>query len=255
VYAPDNDLNELTQFRKSRLWEEGLNLTHTLLRQFPHDGRVWELSGLIYRDITSYELARGALETANTLIPLSDEAQLALADCYAHAGRFSLARDICEFLLEKEHLAPELLPRIERRLKQLPESEFKQSHAEYQTSHPDLTAEHHYNLAYYMGYVGYPEENIEREILEAIRLAPECVEYRIGLAGFLSQVNRAEEGYQYVAQLSLVTISRLHCECCLERLIKVYQAGGDHDRLISCLNRSEELKQARSQGSLSDDSY
>lgn len=243
MYATEEVLNNLTVFYETKRWDEGVSLSQSLLRQFPHDGRVWELSGLIFRELTSYKLAQGALETANTLIPLSDQAQLALVDCYLHVEKKELASGMLQFLSEKSGVPQKLQTEIELRLQNLSISENDSHYNDKSENHgPSLTAEHHYNLAHSMGSLGYPPENVEQEILRAIELAPDCLEYRIGMAGFLSQVHRAEEGYQYVAKLSMLDISQLQCECCLERLVKVYHAGGDHSRLIACMDRAEEVK-------------
>ncbi|WP_417382364.1 tetratricopeptide repeat protein [Gimesia sp.] len=246
MYATDEELDKLTRCYEIQRWDEGLCLSQSLLKQFPHDGRVWELSGMLFRELTSFKLAQNALETATTLIPLSDRAQLALADCYLHFGQRQLAGEMFQFLYEKEGIAPQLHSELKDRLQKLTDSEHQgEDWDQAELQRPKLTAEHHYNLAHSMGYLGYPPECVEQEILRAIELAPDCLEYRIGLAGFLSQVHRAEEGYQYVAGLSLQEISRLECECCLERLVKVFHAGGDHRRLLACMDRVEEVKRAQ----------
>ncbi|WP_339731976.1 hypothetical protein [uncultured Gimesia sp.] len=251
MYAAEKDLDKLTQSYEKKRWDEGVCLTQSLLKQFPHDGRVWELSGLIFRELTSYKLAQGALETANTLIPLSDQAQLALADCYLHVGQRELAGEMLQFLSENAGISSTLQSEVEERLQKLSAAVDPKDDGDQSAYHgPKLTAEHHYNLAHSMGHLGYPPECVEQEILRAIELAPDCLEYRIGLAGFLSQVHRAEEGYQYVAKLSLFEISQLQCECCLERLVKVFHAGGDHCRLLACMDRVEEVKREQRKGSV-----
>lgn len=251
MYAAEIDLDKLTLCYETKCWDEGICLTQSLLKQFPHDGRVWELSGLIFRELTSYQLAQGALETANTLIPLSDQAQLALADCYLHVGHRDLAGEMLQFLAEKSGTSPALQSEVAERLQKISSAVAPKNDGDQSAYHrPKQTAEHHYNLAHSMGHLGYPPECVEQEILRAIELAPDCLEYRIGLAGFLSQVHRAEEGYQYVAKLSLLEISQLQCECCLNRLIKVFHAGGDHRRLLACMDRVEEVKREQRKGSV-----
>lgn len=246
MYATDEDLDQLTRCYEIQRWDEGLCLSQALLKQFPHDGRVWELSGMLFRELTSFRLAQNALETATTLIPLSDRAQLALADCYLHFGQRELAEEMFRFLDEKEEISSRLRSELKDRFQKLADFELQdEREVPSEDRGPQLTAEHHYNLAHSMGYLGYPPNCVEQEILRAIELAPECLEYRIGLAGFLSQLHRAEEGYQYVAGLSLREISRLECECCLERLVKVFHAGGDHRRLLACMDRVEEVKRAQ----------
>ncbi|HBL44969.1 MAG TPA: hypothetical protein DDZ90_16420, partial [Planctomycetaceae bacterium] len=142
--------------------------------------------------------------------------------------------------------SPQLRAAVRSRLQKLSDRAHQREYQDQaEVPRPQLTAEHHYNLAHSMGFLGYPPECVEQEILRAIELAPDCLEYRIGLAGFLSQIHRAEEGYQYVASLSLREISRLECECCLERLVKVFHAGGDHRRLLACMDRVEEVKRAQ----------
>ncbi|MFK7778601.1 MAG: hypothetical protein QM501_10905 [Gimesia sp.] len=196
-----------------------------------------------------------ALETANTLIPLSNQAQIALADCYFHTEKNELAREIFEYLLTKEGISSSLFAVVKNRIKHLANPEFTSSKTGSAIENPESAAEMHYSLAFYMGNTGYPENIVEQEIKRAIQLAPDHLEYRVGLAGFLCHRNRAREGYQFVAQLTLKYISSLSCECCLQRLANVFYAGCDQQKEITCLNRLEEIKNEKRRESYSQDRH
>lgn len=251
MHVLESELQNLTFFYEAKRWEEGLYLTYTLLQEYPDDGRIWEFSGLICRELNCFQGALHAFETANTLIPLSENAQIALADCYIHSEKQELALEIFKYLSQKNGIQPSLLALVKSRLKLLNESGTKTNDVVSVMENSEITAEQHYNLAFYMGNTGYPVKFIEQEIKKAIQLAPDHLEYRVGLAGFLSQVDRAKEGYQYVAQLTLEYISELTCECCLKRLANVYIAANDQEKAASCLDRLKEIKSKMRKESLS----
>lgn len=255
MHVLESELQNLTFYFEARRWEEGLYLTQTLLQEYPDEGRIWEFSGLICRELNCFQGALHAFETANTLIPLSVKAQIALADCYIHSEKQELALEIFKYLSQKNGIPLSLLALVKSRLLLLYKPEAKKCEVVSIIENSEISAEQHYNLAFYMGNTGYPVKIIEQEIKKAIQLAPDHLEYRVGLAGFLSQIDRAKDGYPYVAQLTLEYISELICECCLKRLVNVFMAANDQQKVTSCLNRLREIKSEKRKESLSQDGH
>ena len=65
---------------------------------FPSEGVIWQSLGLAFHASGDMASARSALETASSVIPLSNSAQMVLADVYIQYGQRSLAQVILRHL-------------------------------------------------------------------------------------------------------------------------------------------------------------
>ena len=77
--------------RQGRL-TEAIEVARRGTLEFPSEGVIWQSLGLASHASGDTTSAREALETASSLIPLSNSAQMALADVYIQNGQRSLAQ-------------------------------------------------------------------------------------------------------------------------------------------------------------------
>lgn len=92
----------------------------------------------------------------------------------------------------------------------------------------------YYELSQLLSSSGAPSNLIETAARKAIQLNPDHCEYRIGLAGFLLQQERADEAGRLVAEIPDSHFQTMSCPCCLVRLIRIFEITGDHGRALSC---------------------
>ncbi|MDX1965687.1 MAG: tetratricopeptide repeat protein [Planctomycetaceae bacterium] len=234
-------LAEAVALYRGRRYGAARRIVDRILREQPEHGRAWELRGLLWWAVGERGLAEGSLETAMTLVPLCPAAAVALGDCYAAVPRCELSGSLYELASAHPEAsvatllaaaagldglgAPHRSVRI-CRLAILRDAEFAQSY---------------YDLGYYLKRTGAPPHIVEAAARQAIALAPDRLNYRVGLAGFLAQRGRIAEAHALVEHLQPAAIETAHCPCCLDRLASVFETVGDHERSAACRARSQAL--------------
>lgn len=227
-------LNALTLWQSGKL-KEALAIVRSALEDNPDDGKLWELCGLIYRSLEECPPCLSALETASSLVPLSFAGQCALADCYAFIEKEDLARDIYNHVLACiDQVSTDLLKALAVGFEVLNDFEtaLKVTY-EAVRREPDLP-HHRYAAAFYMSQLNYPIDETTAWARAAIRLSPESPKYRIGLAGFLYRVDRFDDAYDLVCDLSDSEIQDVTCGICLRRLSAIYGSVADEHRARIC---------------------
>ncbi len=233
-------LEEALALYKADVLDDALDLVRRALGTYPDDGRLWELSGLIHRAQSDCPSCLNALETAMTLIPLSAAGQSALADCYLHAGRFDLAKNICLHLhVWRNDIPIALLRNLVGQLEQLGELELAVQVCLTATSRDPESAEHWYSAAYYMGQLDYSPGEVEEMAGTAVSLAPQRSQYRIGLAGFMQQQGKIDDAYELVRDLTETELCVIPCQRCLQRLLSIYVAADEEYRAHVCREQLE----------------
>jgi hypothetical protein len=76
---------------------------------------------------------------------------------------------------------------------------------------------------------------------QAVRVDPESVSYRVGLAAILHQQGRMEEAYDLVCELTCSQLRRIQCPGCLERLLNVCERCEDDVRGKACQTQLQNL--------------
>lgn len=222
-------------------YDEALGLARRTLEEYADEGRLWELCGLIHRARREPEPALHALEMASLLVPLGPVGRCVLAECYAHQGKRELARDLYQHLLASPGLPTDLLLQIAAGLDQIGDPVRALKTCRDASRQEPEAAQPYYDMGYYMGRCGYPQHLIEGVARKAIALAPERVNYRIGLASFLMRHAREEDAYDLVRDLTAFQIREVACRCCLDRIVAIFEQAGDWTRAKLCRDRLLQL--------------
>jgi len=231
----------VSTLREQGLHEAALELATLSLSEDGDQGQLWELTGLILTDRQLWREALSALETASSLVPLTFEGQCRLADCYAWEGRQELARDLYCSLVEQPGLSVESLLAAAAGLDRLGRPDMAVQVCRKAANSDMPTARTYYEMAYYMRRCGYPPHLVESMARQAVRLDPESVSYRVGLAAVLHQQGRIEEAYDLVSELTCSQLRRIQCPCCLERLLNVCERCEDDVRGKACQAQLQNL--------------
>lgn len=220
--------------------DEALALIRPALRQSPDDGRLWELCGLIHRQRNDCPPCLHALEQAMVLVPLSFTAQCALADCYVFTERHELAADLYRHLLEQvDRLPDDLLKNLSVGFESLGDNESALRVSRAAAERMPESAEHRYAAAYFMGQLGYPVSVVAEWACEAVQLAPNNAQYRIGLAGLMHASGDLDEAYRWIRELTAYELQTVPCGKCLTKLARIYGAAGDEFRKTTCQSEME----------------
>ena len=241
----DAELRTAISQYNARNYDRALALVDAALSRQPEHGRLWELRGLIQHGRGEPQAALDALETASALVPLRPASQAVLAACYAAIGRRELARDVYCQVAALPYAGSGLLLEIAAALNDLGTAALAVRVCREASQRDPDAAEPYYDLSYYLGRCGAPLELVESLARRAIGLAPERVSYRVGLASLLYRARRADDAYQVVGRLTARQIREIGCRCCLERVIEVYEAGGDALRARLGRQRLKQLETTR----------
>lgn len=201
------------------------------------NGQMHMAAGLAFADVRLVVSARRALETAQTLVPLSPEAELTLADCYVESKDAAPAVTLLQNVGMRRDSPCMLRLRAAGRLEKLGRQRTGWMICRRAVEDFPEEPQAWLDLSYFMGRVGSPFRRIESAARRAIDLAPEVAGYRISLASALFQRDRALDAYQLIRNLGREQIDDVTCDCCLKRLSQIYQVAGDSDRYRQCLNR------------------
>jgi len=243
MQPPTEVLRRGWQLYGADLFDEALELVSPALEETPNDGRLWELVGLIHRAKNDCRPCLHALEMATLFVPLSFAAQCALADCYVYTQRSDAGRVIYQHLLAHLHELPtDLLKNLAVGFESLSDlASALEVSREAARRQPD-SPQHRYAIAYFMGQLGYGTEAVAAWAKQAVRLAPERAQYRIGLAGLVYQSGRILEAYGYVRDLTADEIRTVPCGKCLEKLEHIYSTIGDEARESICRAEMEDRR-------------
>jgi tetratricopeptide (TPR) repeat protein len=211
--------------------ERALTLADSHLAGNEDDGRVWELKGLIHHARREFETALGALETASSLIPMNPAASVCLGQCYGRVGRKGLSRDVLVSLVDDSRLTCELLLQVATGLDAVDEPRIAMDVARKATQKDPLDGQGYYDMGFYAARAGHPPRIVESLARKALSLEPDNVGFRLGLASFLVKHGKSSDALEVVQNM---TIERIHCRCCLERIVDLFESPGDFRRAVLC---------------------
>jgi tetratricopeptide (TPR) repeat protein len=223
----------------SRLIENGqYRPAHRMLLRVladnPNDACGWELLGRIHEAWKQIPQAINCLENSLRAISPSVRRLLQLARLYQRANRDSDAlAAILQALEHPQAQADELLKVAKLFAAVGCQALAIEACRRCVKVDPDCD-QGYYELSQLLSSSGAPANLIETAARKAIQLNPENCEYRIGLAGFLLQHERAAEAGRLVAEIPDSHFQTMSCPCCLVRLIRIFEITGDHGRVLSC---------------------
>lgn len=205
------------------------------------DGRGWELMGLIQHRRGRYRRAVSALERASCLVPLRPAARVALAHAYGQTGHVMLARELFHLHTEDDQLSAEMLLQIAAGLEELHDAAGALRVCRLATVREPELAQAYYDMGFYAGLCGYPPQMTESLALKAIDLDPDRACFRIGLAGLRLQMGRDRDAYELVRCFTQDQVNEICCDSCLKRILGLWEAAGDQQRVEWAEARLQEL--------------
>ncbi len=214
--------------------ECALTILNQALDKLPEDGRLWELAGILHRTKGEFESAQFALEMATTFVPLQSAGQCALADCYARQSKHDLALFMYRRMCIHPSTPAEQLLRVATGLEEMDELAMAVVACRVAIKRSPDFADGYYALGYYLQKTGAPMHIVESMNRRAIALAPERVDYRIGLSGLIAKKGDLQRAYELVAEFTEEDIRKINCVCCLERICEMYVQKGDERRQRMC---------------------
>lgn len=234
----EEKLTRAKTYYKNGMASDALDILSEQLDEYPNDAASLELQGLILHSFQEYQLARQSIETAASIQELSPSAQLALADSYWFTEEQSLATKIFNQLSQREKLPSHLLPAIAIGL-----GRAQSFHAAIEVCRRSVDSDPtghqaRYGVAFYMAKVGYPPEFVLAIMKGLVDIMPSVFHYRNAMATLLCQLNDPDRAFLAIADASFVEIDTVTCPCCLERLSRLFDLGGDLRKSDYCQERS-----------------
>ncbi|MEW4489930.1 tetratricopeptide repeat protein [Thalassoglobus sp. JC818] len=229
-------------------FDSARKLTKQFLHQNEHDGRGWELLGLIQYRSRQFPSSVSALEQASLYIPLRIKSRTYLALGYGEIGKHELSRDLLIDLIADPAISVALLIETATGLDSIGRPDLAVDACRKATERDPDNAQAYYSLSYYVARAGLTTAITESLARHAISLDPTNARYRVGLAGLLMSQDRHPEAYELVKSFDDEQLSGIHCKQCLGRMRDLYQQAGDHDRMILCREKIMELETHEMQG-------
>ncbi|QEF98275.1 hypothetical protein Mal15_23250 [Stieleria maiorica] len=239
--SPEALYAELSQVLTEGTADEALNQLDEICRSSPDDGGAFELRGLLAAQTGRPNLAVHYLEHADRLLPLEPLSYRILAHAYSGIGRDKQAVELLHRLAINHADLPWYNRLLARDL-------LCQGYPELATDalyqgvafQPREDASWH-DLSAAQSVQGDPPSTCLRSVARAIALAPETVEYRVTASNLLIRMDEPLAAYQTVCQVITADQCDLDCECCLWRLIYLFDCFDDHPRMSCCYRRLKSM--------------
>lgn len=215
-------------------FEEALDGVQCALVNNQNDGRLWELRGFIHSQRHQWHLARHALETATTLVPLSAAGRVYLAECYRQTGLTDLARELACEMLGDAHIGSSLFLAVAALLDRVGCTRQAVEICQNAIEADPQWAQAWYDLAFYLAKCQPDSGLIEHASRQAVRLDPTKLTFRLVYACRLASQERIEEAYELVCELDQPAINSVCCAGCLRKLQAIYEFIGDEMRAAMC---------------------
>jgi len=206
------------------------------LEDHPNHGGLWQLLGLIHRQLGDWYGSLAALETASALVPLERASRCALADCYARLDKPALALDLYRHLADDPSCPTAILPAVASGLGSLGEDRAALAVCRRLVAAEPDRHEAHFGVAFYLRRLGEPLRVAMPMVERAHELAPAVPLYRVSLASMLDVLGRRDEAYEPLREVDPRAVG---CGCCLRRMMDIFLNAGDSARLADCRRREQ----------------
>ena len=212
-------------------------------------GRNWELMGLIFRDLAKPKSAINAFEQASLLVPLHPFSSLCLAECYGSIDKRELARDLYLVQAESELVlaSTDLMLLVASGLEGVNEPHLAMELCRQASQLDPDSGQAAFDMCFYASRCGAQPALVESLAWRAVELEPRNVHFRIGLASLLIRMHRFNKAYWVVSSLTEYQIGEISCECCLERIERLFEFRGDEGRAAVCRQRVQFLSRENSE--------
>ncbi|MEM8669102.1 MAG: tetratricopeptide repeat protein [Planctomycetota bacterium] len=232
-------------------WDAAFSYVRQLCDRHPDYGPAWELRGILEVQLEHPHVAIHCLERASLLTPLDPLSSRLLALQYIVVERRQLGIDLLVELANSCKSMPPLIRLISQDL----------------VGHGCLGAATDvlnvglerfpacamlwHELSAVQSRQGISLETCLRSVSHAVALSPHVADFRISAAMLMIKLNLAEEAYHCVRLIPLDELRCVSCDCCVWRLIHIFDCFNDRDRLRRCyeqlryLHRSEQERDFR----------
>ncbi len=211
------------------------------LRVDPDAGRLWEQLGILQFD-RNQRAALASLETASLLVPLTQQGQMTLADCYATAGYPQTARAIYRHLAATNDLATEMLPDLATGLERVGLCELALAVCRDAARRMPGSVVPLLGIARCLRRLRRPAATVLPYLTRAMALDPANTECRISLAWTLHACGRSGEGAEMLDGIHVATVE---CVPSLTRMHRVFEAADEQQGAKACKYRLEALAAQR----------
>ncbi len=224
-----------------------MEVLEAAVKEYPDDGELLELQGIVLNSINDFDGAISSLEKATALVPLSFEGQLALAECYRRNQFVESASVIYLHLFEQRNLPTKHLSELAVGLAAMGDVQRALEVCREAVGRDPECDQALYGVAHYMGRCGYPIELILPVLENVFKLAPDVVRYRVSLAVACIVGGKSDRAKKLTAPMNKEQLSTVHCASCLSRIGALYLLAGDEERGRYCIRRSESLSRKRAE--------
>lgn len=194
--------------------------------------RSIELYGMILYSQGRYRASVAHLENASLCVPLKLTARICLAHAYGRVGRQQLSCDLLLMIAKEDGVPPHLLLQVAAGLDSINRPDLAVPVCRRVSSMAPHVGQVWYDMGYYVGRAGGDNEQVESLARHAISLDPFNTRFRVGLSGLLCRMERKDEAYPLIADLSKAEIESVHCGCCLGRMAALYETARDYRRVV-----------------------
>jgi len=208
----------------------------------PAQGPSLELLGLVFQGSGRPFDAADAIERASLVVPVSDEARIALASSYAQLRRIDLARELYLQLALSRRLPPDLMLQVAAGLDAIDSPQLAMQVCEWITERDENVAQAYYDMGVYSARSGNALYLTEALTHRALQLDPGNLHYRIGLASLLVQLDRDDEAINALDGFADEDVDRVTCESCLSRIASLLHRRGQPDLAKRCEYHAARLR-------------
>lgn len=203
----------------------------------------WQAAGLALTDIGLGVQGRHFLETAQTLHPLSAEAELVLGECCLQAGEADLAKLMIRNAGSRNGASCAIRLRSAEFLGDLDSPQCAWIICRRAVHEFPDEAQAWFLLSYFMGQIGCPFSRIEIAAQHAISLAPDVVSYRVSFASTLLKAGRPQQAWRLIRSFEESQLRQISCQCCIERLMSIFDGVQDVRRVLLCRKQLARLQE------------
>ena len=203
----------------------------------------WQAAGLALADIGFGIQGRHFLETAQTLHPLSAEAELMLGECCLQAGEADLAKLMIRNAGSRNGASCAIRLRSAELLGELNSPQCSWIICRRAVHEYPHEARAWFLLSYFMGLVGCPFSRIEIAARHAISLAPDIVSYRVSFASTLLKAGQPQQAFCLIQSFEESQLCQVSCERCVERLMSIFEGAQDKQRASLCRKQLARLQE------------
>ncbi|MFG0268063.1 MAG: tetratricopeptide repeat protein, partial [Rhodopirellula sp. JB055] len=189
--------------------------------------------------------AADVIEKASLLGPITDEARIALASCYAQLRRTDLARELYLELALSRRLDAGLMLKVAAGLAAIDSPQLAMKVCEWITEKDDTVGQAYYDMGVYSARCGNALYLTEALTRRAIQLDSGNVHFRVGLASLLIQLQRDDEALEVVLSFEKTQLQQATCFSCLQQIADLLTRHQQLELATECQKRSNELRAER----------